>query len=400
MHILAPQAGRIDDGEDAIDLGQTPGDIVILSAADSELSALSASQPLRRSQDQSLRLVNLMQLTHPYSVDLYVDRTARHAKLIIVRILGGVEYWRYGVEQLQRLSRGYDIKLYIMPGDDKWDESLAAHSSEPVADVRRVWRYFVEGGQENLIHLLDFASARLAEDGDPEEVPYPLPLPRMGIFDQGKSHSGEDGLEAWLAETDKEAGRPSVPILFYRSYVQSAMTAPIDALCQSLRDNGLRPIPLFVPSLKDSAAQEFLGQVFSTLLPSVFLNCTAFALSKVGGKPEPTFLDAYDCPVLQVMLSGSSRQAWEESPRGLSARDLAMHVVLPELDGRILSRAIAFKEEGTLDEATEYRPVSLVPHGDRVAFVAAQAAAWAKIEGNSSKRSQAGRGSCQLSQQG
>ncbi len=174
MHILAPQAGRIDDGEDAIDLGQTPGDIVILSAADSELSALSASQPLRRSRDHSLRLVNLMQLTHPYSVDLYVERTARHAKLIIVRILGGVEYWRYGIEQLQRLSRGYGIKLYVMPGDDKWDESLAAHSSEPVADVRRVWRYFVEGGQENLIHLLDFASNQLDGNCASEEVPLPL----------------------------------------------------------------------------------------------------------------------------------------------------------------------------------------------------------------------------------
>ncbi len=188
-----------------------------------------------------------------------------------------------------------------------------------------------------------------------------------------------------VADTDKEAGRSVVPILFYRSYVQSAMTAPIDALCQSLRGNGLRPVPIFVPSLKDSEAQEYLGQVFSSLRPSVFLNCTAFALSKVGGKPEPTFLDAYDCPVLQVMLSGSSRQAWEESPRGLSARDLAMHVVLPELDGRILSRAIAFKEEGEVDEATEYKPVSLIPHEDRVAFVAAQASAWATLRATPSR---------------
>ncbi|SNY93545.1 cobaltochelatase CobN subunit [Cohaesibacter sp. ES.047] len=377
MHILAPQAGRIDDGEDAVDLGQSPGDILILSAADSELSALSASEALRQRRDLSLRLVNLMALNHPYSVDLYVEQTARHAKVIIVRVLGGIEYWRYGLEQLQRLSRGFGVKLFVMPGDDKWDESLASLSSEPVAEVRRAWRYFVEGGQENLVHLMDFAS--ICFDGAADTVPFPSPLPRVGIYSAGKSYSGDEGINCYLEETTALANRPVVPILFYRSYVQSAMTAPIDDLCDGLRDLGLHPLALFVPSLKDSEAQEFLQQVFLSLKPDVFLNCTAFALSKAGGAPEPTFLDGYDCPVLQVMLSGSSQQAWEESPRGLSARDLAMHVVLPELDGRILSRAIAFKEEGELDAATEYKPVTLVPHQNRIAFVAAQAHAWATL---------------------
>ena len=50
MHILAPQAGRIDDGQEAVDLGQAPGDILILSAADSELSAFSSSHKLRHAK--------------------------------------------------------------------------------------------------------------------------------------------------------------------------------------------------------------------------------------------------------------------------------------------------------------------------------------------------------------
>ena len=56
-------------------------------------------------------------------------------------------------------------------------------------------------------------------------------------------------------------------------------------------------------------------------------------------------LDAADVPVLQVVLSGSAREAWASSPRGLSPADLAMNVVLPELDGRLLTRAISFKAE-------------------------------------------------------
>ena len=41
MHLLAAKPGQIADGSEAIDLGQTAGDIVVLSAADSELACLS-----------------------------------------------------------------------------------------------------------------------------------------------------------------------------------------------------------------------------------------------------------------------------------------------------------------------------------------------------------------------
>ena len=157
------------------------------------------------------------------------------------------------------------------------------------------------------------------------------------------------------------------------------MTAPIEALARALEERGLHALPVFLPSLKDFEAQEFLQKALMELPPSVLINCTAFALSKAGQVYEPTILDQYDCPVLQAILSGSSKMAWQESPRGLSARDLAMHVVLPELDGRILSRAFAFKEEGALDERTQYRPVELVPHEDRIAFVAALAKGWARL---------------------
>ena len=377
MHILAPQAGRIDDEDEAIDLGQSPGDILILSAADSELSAFVQSAKHRRSQAHSVRLASLMALGHPYSVDMYVEQTARHAKIIVLRLLGGAEYWRYGLEQFQKLSRGDDMHLLVMPGDNKWDDDLASWSSVDAAIVRRFWRYCIEGGQENLIHALDYASHLI--DPHHEDAPQPVALPRVGILHQGRSYSGEDGLADYIRLFEGQQSRPVVPIFVYRSYIQSAMTAPIDALCKALEANGLHAIAFFVPSLKDPEAQDFLARSFEHFKPTVFLNTSAFALSKAGQRYEPTFLDAYDCPILQVILSGSSEEAWVESLRGLSARDLAMHVVLPELDGRILSRAIAFKEEGTLDEATQFKPIQLVPQHNRTAFVANMAAGWARL---------------------
>jgi cobaltochelatase CobN len=95
MHLLAAQAGTIADGTEAVDLAQNPADIVILSAADSEIACLAAAQ--RRLIDASpdwpsLRLANLARLGHNYSVDLYVERVIAKARLVVVRILGGRGY--------------------------------------------------------------------------------------------------------------------------------------------------------------------------------------------------------------------------------------------------------------------------------------------------------------------
>jgi cobaltochelatase CobN len=50
MHLLAAIPGTISDGAQAVDLGQTPGDIVVLSAADSDLACLAASPAMPRRQ--------------------------------------------------------------------------------------------------------------------------------------------------------------------------------------------------------------------------------------------------------------------------------------------------------------------------------------------------------------
>ena len=46
MHLLAAKPGVVSDGTTAVDLGQTPGEIVILSSADTELACLAATVAL------------------------------------------------------------------------------------------------------------------------------------------------------------------------------------------------------------------------------------------------------------------------------------------------------------------------------------------------------------------
>jgi cobaltochelatase CobN len=54
MHLLAAKPGGFVDEEGIVDLAQTPGDIVVLSAADSTLAALSHSLSYLNDQTQML----------------------------------------------------------------------------------------------------------------------------------------------------------------------------------------------------------------------------------------------------------------------------------------------------------------------------------------------------------
>ena len=92
MHLLAATPGAISDGTEPVDLGQTPADVVIISAADTELAALSDARA-EMADPPTLRLANMMHLTHPMSVDLHLDDCATKSRLVNARILGGAGYW-------------------------------------------------------------------------------------------------------------------------------------------------------------------------------------------------------------------------------------------------------------------------------------------------------------------
>jgi len=176
MHLLAGEAGRIEDGGTAVDLDQKPGDIVFLSAADSELAALARVASAH--DGPSLRLANLARLTHPLSVDLYVEKTLRHARLIVVRMMGGAGYWPYGLERLRALARAGGPALAVIPGDAQWDAALETFTTIGGEAARRLWRYLVEGGPANIDHAFAFMAhliGRAAPPPEPEALP-PLSL--------------------------------------------------------------------------------------------------------------------------------------------------------------------------------------------------------------------------------
>ncbi len=193
--------------------------------------------------------------------------------------------------------------------------------------------------------------------GRADDPPLPRPMPAAGFW-PGEP-AGND--------------RPNVAVIFYRALVAGADTSPIDALCAELDRRGFNPVGLYITSLKDERSAAFIRAAFAAHPPDVIINATAFATATAQG--DGAVLAAYDCPVLQVALAGSSQAAWQSSSRGLTPRDLAMHVVLPEVDGRIFAHAIAFKEPGSM-AGSLFAPTVLRAVPDRIAATAELAARW------------------------
>src|SRR6266849_5458251 len=114
MHLLTTSSTNLDEIVEAVDLGQPPGDIAILSFVDSDLAALATAWHAERAVLPSLRLAHLRDLRHPMSVDLWIDRVGDHAKVILVRLLGRHDWWKYGVERLSVLTRKGGVALDVL----------------------------------------------------------------------------------------------------------------------------------------------------------------------------------------------------------------------------------------------------------------------------------------------
>jgi cobaltochelatase CobN len=376
MHILLRERHGLEEAVAAEDLGQAPADLAVLSFSDSDLNAFAAAWREGRETLPSLRLANLRRLTHPLSVDLYIEKTLSHARGILIRLLGGVEYWRYGVEQVTAMAASKGIALAIVPGDGQPDPRLDEASNLPPSTLRRLKTLCDRGGQDSARAAL--AQLALAA-GLPAVTPADrAPLPRHGIYVPGKGVIDPQSLDL------SPGGAPIALVVFYRAFLAAGDTDPADRLIAELQRRGVRTFGLFAASLKDPESDGWLRRWITQIAPDVIVNATAFSARGDGGAGSP--LDAVDAPVLQVALAGSTHAGWSESDRGLSPPDLAIHVVLPEIDGRIFTGVASFKEVEAPDPDLGFARTVHAGDEERIAAIVGRACAWIALRRTANDR--------------
>ncbi|WP_447803046.1 cobaltochelatase subunit CobN [Pseudomonas serbica] len=369
MHLLRTQPGGFVSDDNIADLGQTPAELVILCSGDSSLALLAEAAQQLPDDYPSVRLANPMQVQNHASVDLYVDQVLRHAKVILISLHGGIAYWRYGVERLVELSqRG--VQLILVPGDDRPDPELSDLSTVGPEERDRLWQFLRQGGMGNALDFFRCLANRwLDRDYAWAE---PQTLPRTAIYHPRKSPAQPSDWQA-----DWQAGQPVAAVLFYRSHLQAANTAFIDVFCQRLQAAGLNPLPIALASLKEPGCLCVVEDWLDETSASVILNTTGFAQSS----PEAPHLRPFrrNIPVIQAICAQDNEPGWRASEQGLGPRDLAMHIALPELDGRIISRPISFKDLAWRSERSQSDVVCYRAQPERMDFVAQLARRWIEL---------------------
>ncbi|HIV76725.1 MAG TPA: cobaltochelatase subunit CobN [Candidatus Sphingomonas excrementigallinarum] len=394
MHLVFHESHGLEEQAVPQDLGQRPGDVVVLSFSDSDLSAFAAGWRAG-GFPWSLRLANLAALVHPLSVDTYVEQTLVHAKAILIRLIGGAAYWDYGLREVERLARERGIALAVLAADGREDRRLATASTVGEAVVRRLTALCDAGGADAAAMAL---STLATESPVALAPPQPLPLPGEGLFAATPAQStplpqaGGDGggpspqvasVGGWNPKGPScpaaallTTTRPRVLIVFYRAYLAAADLEPIAALHAALEERGFDPIALFVPSLKAEGAGPWIARWVDALTPAAIVNATAFS---ARGEDDTTPLDGAGVPVFQIALATSDRAGWEGSARGLSPADLAMHVVLPEIDGRLFAGVVSFKQPGERDPDFDIALRLHRAEPARIVAVADRVAGWARL---------------------
>ncbi len=368
MHLLRATPGGFTDQEGIIDLQQTPAKIVFLSAQDTDLTLLARISNDLPGDFPSIRLANLLHLQQPASTDLYIESVLQHAQLVVVSLLGGRAYWPYGVDQLLALP---NTEIILLPGDDQADPELTALSQVNAATHHALWRYLREGGPQNAHAFIHALSERVTHR--PSHKRAPKPLPRTQIY---HPDIHEPCLNDWQCQWQDQA--PVALLLFYRAHLQSLNTEAFDQFIDILHANGVNPLPIATASLKDPSCIETINLLAEQASAQVILNTTGFAVSN-GLKSGQRYFSR-DIPVLQVILAGNSETDWQDNSQGLRPTDIAMNVALPEMDGRIISRVISFKDVSGFNERTQSDMVVYKLQQDRAHFVAKLARAWASLK--------------------
>ncbi|OHX65857.1 cobaltochelatase subunit CobN [Flammeovirga pacifica] len=375
MHLISTLPGGWNPNDEGVfHIQQSGGEIIFLSAADTELYTVNkayAELYLENSSIPSLRLANLTYFKQELTIDTYLEEVVSQAKVVVLKLLGGSAYFTYLCDAITTFAEENDIQLIFLPGDNKPDLELMQLSSLPLQKVSEIWQYFVEGGKENtrqVIKLIMNYCLGISFEVD-----------QIQNIDDLFLYSPSTGI---IKKPIVQNAKPSVLIFAYRSYYLADNLDPILQLSSEIEKIGGNAITLMALSYRDDDIEKRIEELlhhFQVKKPSVIINTTGFSLQGFQSPKKKGIFEKFDVPVIQAILASCNRQVWEEGSFGLPPTDIAMNIALPEVDGKIITSVIAFKEAQAKDELTDSEIIHYESNQEGCEFVAEHAMAWVRL---------------------
>lgn len=329
--------------------------ILVLSQADTDLLALAQAQQLLPEGFAPVQMAHIGRLTDPPAIDQLLEQQLPAAAIVVVRLHSPASF-AYGLDRLQRWAATTGGFLLCLPAVEQADPDLMARSTVGVPLAMLIANYLQAGGAVNLANGLQCLSDHLLVSGwgyDP-----PVALPMHGTYAPPRPRR-----RSKVASGPATSEAPVAGLIFYRAHLLGGNTGFVDALIGGLQEHGLQVRAVYTQSLKETNAAG-LPIALDLLQQAGPLDVLVSTLSFALGDQTPHPFAQLDVPVVQALVSSTSRAAWQRDGRGLGPLDTAMNVALPELDGRIITVPVAFKEQ---DGAM---PAQSVPDHERIGRLA------------------------------
>ncbi len=358
--------------------------LIYYTSSGTELVSLSAAARRLKREGIPLEVVARSRLDiFDRRQEARLVRLGREAEAVIICPHGGEDSVP-GCRDL--LAEAGKALIHVQPTGGSDDDLALAQSycdlNSP--EFKRRYLYLRYGDEENLYRLLRFIFWELTGEGP--EPPPPSPPAFEGIYHP--LYSGPMEIEAYLSWARERLGeaRPIVGLWFFQGYRLSGDLAPVDRFIELLEARGAIALAVFhrrfmeegLPALSPGAVAEKFFCLDGQVVIDCLINLQPFSMTLLWPETK-TIYPHLDVPVIQAVVSFSSRAQWEEGLQGLSPMDLSISVAQPELDGCLISTIVATREVIGKDEITGATLARLVPIEERVKKVVSQALSWANL---------------------
>lgn len=307
-----------------------------------------------------------------------------NADVLLVQLMGGKTSFPHMDEFMAKLPAS--VGVFVFPSSASAADVASEYTTVSADVAERITGYMTHSGEKNWQHLLRYLAATFGQANVGWNEPAPLPW--QGIYHP--DHGVSEDLSAYQRD-HLDPNQPTIGVWFHRGSWISGNVAYIDAIVRTIESSGANALAVFFQSgtMHEPGCMSFVEVVRSLMsvngvsVVDAVLRCLMFSLTIMQNdekrEDDIDALNLLNAPVLNVVPASTDRARWEADLQGLDPVTLSISVILPELDGSLISVPVAFKERSEVDPATGARLVMHEPHGERVQAAVNLALRWAAL---------------------